>query len=221
ALALYTDLSAGSSSSNQFQFTVDKRFSHGFNIRGAYTLAKTIDNQSGFRYNQSVFTDPFNFDFDRGPANFDIRQRFVISGIWELPLDRLVRNGNGFLRKLAEGWQGRGIARFQAGTPFTIFSYSNSHQENIFLYLAHQIAPNRTFAPRSLHSFDSSTANCLGGSVTNGNFYFDPRAYDCNNVAIFSFGNSPRNALYGPGRNNFDLTIGRAFKFAESKIVEF
>ena len=221
ALALYTDLSAGSSSSNQFQFTVDKRFSHGFNIRGAYTLAKTIDNQSGFRYNQSVFTDPFNFAFDRGPANFDIRQRLVISGIWELPLDRLVRNGNGFLRKLAEGWQVSGIASFQTGTPFTIFSDSNSSQENIFFDRADQIGPNHTFAPRSLHSFDSTTANCLGGPVTNGNFYFDPRAYDCNNVATFSFGNSPRNALYGPGRNNFDLTIGRTFKFAESKIIEF
>src|SRR5262249_31013741 len=72
ALQLLTDLSSGSSSSNQFQLTVDKRFSHGFNIRGALTIAKTLDDQSGFRYNSSLYTDPFNPSFDRGLANFDV-----------------------------------------------------------------------------------------------------------------------------------------------------
>src|SRR6267378_635500 len=112
ALQLLTELSAGFSSSNQFQLTVDKRFSHGFNIRGAFTLAKTIDNQSGFRYNSSLFTDPFNPSFDRGLANFDVSRRLVISGIWKLPLDLPFRNGNGFARRLAEGWEVSGIASF-------------------------------------------------------------------------------------------------------------
>jgi hypothetical protein len=221
ALQLFTDLSSGTSESNQFQLTVDKRFSHDFNIRGAYTLAHTIDDQSGFRYNSSVYTDPFNHAFDRASANFDVRHRLVISGIWKLPLDRAFRNGNSLLRKVAAGWEMSGIAAFQTGTPFTIFSNSNSSQENIFLDRANQIGPTRYFPARSLHSFDPSTANCLGGAVTNANFYFDPTAYDCNNVPIFSFGNSGRNILRGPGRNNFDLSVGRTFKIAEAKTIEF
>ena len=219
ALQLFTDLSSGSSSSNQFQFTVDKRFSRGFNIRGAYTLAHTIDDQSGFRYNSSVYTDPFNHAFDRGSANFDVRQRLVFSGIWTLPLANRIQNG--FLHRLADGWQLSGIAAFQSGTPFTIFSNSNSSQESIFLDRADQIGPIRYFPARSLHSFDPSTANCLGGAVTGGNFYFDPTAFDCVNVPLFSFGNSRRNILRGPGRNNFDLSVGRTFKFAESRSIEF
>ncbi|HEY4782331.1 MAG TPA: carboxypeptidase regulatory-like domain-containing protein, partial [Chthoniobacterales bacterium] len=103
ALQVFSDVSSGTSSSNQFQFTVDKRFSHDFNIRGAYTYAHTIDDQSGFRYNSSVYTDPFNHRFDRGSANFDIRHRLVISGIWKLPFDHALRNGYGVLRKIAEG----------------------------------------------------------------------------------------------------------------------
>jgi len=221
ALQLFTDLSSGTSESNQFQLTVDKRFSHGFNIRGAYTLAHTIDDQSGFRYNSSVYTDPFDHAFDRASANFDVRHRLVISGIWKLPLDRAFRNGNSLLRKVAAGWEMSGIAAFQTGTPFTIFSDSNSSQENIFLDRADQIGPTHYFSARSLHSFDPSTANCLGGAVTNANFYFDPTAYDCNNVPIFSFGNSGRNILRGPGRNNFDLSVGRTFKIAEAKTIEF
>jgi hypothetical protein len=220
-LQLFTDLSSGTSNSNQFQFTVDKRFSHGFNLRGAYTLAHTIDDQSGFRYNSSVYADPFNHQFDRGSANFDVRHRLVISGIWKLPLDHAFRNGSGFLRKVAEDWQVSGIAAFQTGTPFTIFSNSNSSQENLFFDRADQIGAIRYFSARSLHSFDPSTATCLGQAITNGNFYFDPTAFDCANVPLFSFGNSGRNILRGPGRNNFDLSVGRTFKVSESKMVEF
>lgn len=219
ATQLFTDLSSGTSSSNQFQFTVDKRFSHGFNIRGAYTFSHTIDDQSGFRYNSSVYTDPFNHALDRASANFDIRERLVISGIWKLPMARGIQNG--FVRRVLEGWETSGIASFQTGTPFTIFSNNNSSEENIFLDRADKIGAVQYFGPRSLHSFDPSTANCLGGAVTSGNFYFNPNAFDCVNVPMFSFGNSGRNILRGPGRNNFDLTFGRVFPLTESKSIEF
>jgi outer membrane receptor protein involved in Fe transport len=221
---LYTDLSAGNSNSNQLQFTVDKRFSQGFNVRGAYTLSKTIDDQSGFRYNSSVYTDPFDHSFDRGPANFDVRHRAVISGIWDLPLDRPFRNGHTIARKISEGWEASGIISYQTGTPFTIFSNSNSSQSDEFFDRADSVPghPNQIFSPRSLHSFtDTNAANCLGAPITNGHFYFDPTAYDCANVPLFTYGNSGRNIIYGPGRNNYDLTIGRHFKFSESKNLEF
>jgi hypothetical protein len=69
---------------------------------------------------------------------------------------------------------------------------------------------------------DDTTNHCLGQTPHDpAHFYFDPTAYDCFLVPTLSFGNSPRNALPGPGRNNFDLTIGRTFKFGESKSVEF
>ncbi len=221
-LQLFTDLSSGTSSSNQFQFTVDKRFSHDFNIRGAYTFAHTIDDQSGFRYNNSVYTDPFNHRFDRGSANFDIRQRLVISGIWKLPFGRVLRNSNRTLRTIASDWEASGIAAFQGGTPFTIFSNSNSSQENIFLDRADQIGPIQYFPARSLRTFDPSTANCMGAPLERpANFFFNPNSFDCQNVPLFSFGNSGRNILRGPGINNFDLSVGRTFKVGEGKTIEF
>jgi len=221
ALQLFTDLSSGTSNSNQFQFTVDKRFSHSFNIRGAYTWAHTIDDQSGFRYNSSVYTDPFNHAFDRASANFDVRQRLVISGVWKVPFSHRIQNG--FARKLAQNWEASGIASFQTGTPFTIFNDNNSSQENIFLDRADLVGPIQTFSARSLHTFtDLNAANCLGAPViTPSHFYFNPTAFDCANVPIFSFGNSGRNIIRGPGRNNFDLSVGRTFPFSESRSLEF
>ena len=63
-------------------------------------------------------------------------------------------------------------------------------------------------------------ADCMNNAVTGGHFYFDPTAFSCNNP-IFTFGTSGRNMLRGPGRNNFDLSVGRTFKINESKSVEF
>src|SRR5262249_54100232 len=43
ATQLFTNTGSGLSDSHQFQLTVDKRFSHHFALRAAYTLSKTID----------------------------------------------------------------------------------------------------------------------------------------------------------------------------------
>ncbi len=216
---LLTNSSAGTSASHQFQLTVDKRFSHGFNLRGAYTLAKTIDTQSGFRYNSSTFTNPFDQRFDRGLANFDIRHRLVMSGLWEIPWDKPFHSG--FMKKLSEGWQVNVIAQFQTGSPFTIFSTADSSHEATGLDRADRIGPIHKFDPKSLHSFNPSTATCLGAPVKDGNFYFDPTAYDCTNIASFTYGNSGRNNIHGPGRNNFDLSFVKRIKFSESRQLEF
>ncbi len=197
-----TNSSAGSGASHQFQLTVDKRFSHGFNLRGAYTLAKTIDTQSGFRYNSSLDTNPFDPRFDRGLANFDVRHRLVISGLWEIPWDKPFHGG--FMKKLTEGWQLNAIAQFQTGTPFTIFSDLDSSHEGTGLDRCDVIGPVHTFNPK-----------------THGNLFFDPGAYDCSTVADFTYGNSGRNSIHGPGRDQFDLGFVKRFKFTESRQLEW
>ena len=74
-LQLLTDLSNGSSTNHELQVTVDHQLAKGLNLRGAYTLGKTIDLTSGFRARSSTYTDPYDFAFDRGPADFDVHQR--------------------------------------------------------------------------------------------------------------------------------------------------
>ncbi len=221
---LLTDHSNGLSDSHQLQVTLDKRFSGGFNIRGAYTFSKTIDIQSGFRARSSLQTDPLNFRFDRGLADFDARHRLVLSGSWEIPWDRPFRHGNVFARKLTEGWQINGIATFQSGNPFTIFSNDNQSQQASGLDRADLVGKPHTFDPRTVRTFD--TGSCTGTDQP-GHYYFDPTAYDCLNeteggtIPLFSFGNSGRNSVRGPGINNVDLSIFKNFKFSERTNLQF
>ena len=49
--------------------------------------------------------------------------------------------------------------------------------------------------------------------------WLNPAAFSV--PAAGSFGNSMRNGLTGPGLSQLDLTLGKKFRFAESKNVEF
>jgi len=216
---IYTNFSNGLSDSDEFQLTVDKRFSQGFALRAAYTYGKVIDLSSGFRSRSSTYTDPLDPRLDRAVADFDVRQRLVISGIWQLPLDRHFESG--FMKKVASGWQFNGIATFQGGQPFTLYSDNDSSQQGNGLDRPDIIGPIQYLNPRNTTNyFDSTTATCLGGPAT-GNFWFNPNSYDCANVPIFTFGTLSRNVLRGPGINNFDLSLTKKTSVTETTSLEF
>jgi hypothetical protein len=216
---IYTNYSNGLSDSDEFQLTVEKRMSQGFALRAAYTAGKVIDLTSGFRSRSSTYTDPLDPRLDRAVADFDVSQRLVISGIWQLPFDRHVENS--ILKKVAGGWQFNGIATFQAGQPITLYSGNDSSQQGNGLDRPDIIASTQYLNPRSTSTaYDPSTADCLGDSAQ-GHFWFNPNSYDCVNVPLFSFGTLGRNALRGPGIDNFDLSLTKMTHIGERMSVEF
>jgi Carboxypeptidase regulatory-like domain len=238
AQQIFTNISDATSSSNQFQLEVDRRLSHGVQFRLAYTNAKTIDDVSGFRARSSTFTDPTNPGFDRGLADFDAPQRLVISPIWQVPWDRPFKN-NLVMRKITEGWTVATIASFQSGNPFTLFSENNSGELDNYLDRPDVIGPVAKFDPRSQHTFSPNAngvnGSCLPNTVT-GNFLIDPTNIVCSvgppvgvtdaslttgGVPLFTHGNIRRNAMRGPGINNWDFSIQKDFKFMEDKSIEF
>ncbi len=213
---IYTNLSNSNSSSHEFQLTVDKRFSHGLTFRVAYTLAKTIDLNSGFRARSSTYTDPLNPTFDRGLADFDATHRLVVSPIWQIPWDKPFQ-GNTFLHKVTEGWSISAIGSFQSGNPFTLFSNSNSSESDNYLDRPDVTGPIKIFHnPRQEQTL---SGDCGGGTF--GHYYFDPSNLNCNGVPLFSHGNMGRNVLRGPGIDNWDFSLLKDFKISENKSVEF
>ncbi len=223
SVLLLTNHSNGISDSHELQVTVDKRMSHGVTFRTAYTFSKTIDLTSGFRARSSNFTDPLDYNLDRGVADFDVPHRLVVSGIWQLPYQKGA-GGNPFLRKLTEGWQADSIVSLQSGYPFTLFQNNDSSQQGNFLDRPDQLGSISVFNnPRANRSFspgaDGVHASCLPGPAT-GNFYFDPTNLDCVNVPLFTFGNLGRNSLRGPGLNNWDLSVIKNTYITESKYVQ-
>jgi hypothetical protein len=245
AQEILTNVSEGTSSSNEFQLTIDQRLSHGLQFRVAYTISKTIDDSSGFRARSSTLTDPANPEFDRGLADFDVPQRLVISPIWQLPLDKPFHGS--FAKKILGGWSATAIASFQSGNPFTLFQENNSSELDNYLDRPDVVGPIQKFTNlRQQQTFSPSSnglnGSCLGGTET-GIFLFNPMNLVCavgnpvglpgdllavangelipGGVPLFSFGNMSRNALRGPGINNWDLSFLKEIKITESKSLEF
>ena len=207
-LQLLTDLSNGSSTNHELQVTVDHQLAKGLNVRGAYTFGKTIDLLSGFRARSSTYTDPYNLAFDRGPADFDVRHRLVVSGFYEVP-----GLHTGLLRLLTNNWQTGGIATFQTGTPFTLFSGNDSSGQGTNFDRPQQVGPVPKLDVRKPGHVLYDTTNLLTNVVAPGDT--EP------GVPMFTFGTMGRNSLRAPGINNFDLSFLKRFPLGEQRRLEF
>jgi Carboxypeptidase regulatory-like domain/TonB dependent receptor len=121
---------AGDSIYHGGQLTVERRFSHGLLVRGAYTYSKLIDDGSdvfgptgGLTFNRNDFAqNPLCQKCERGPSIFDVRHRLVASYIWDLPYIHNSSNAfTGVVKALTRDWTISGTTTAQtgfAGTPF-------------------------------------------------------------------------------------------------------
>jgi hypothetical protein len=80
----------------------------------AYTFGKATDYSSSFSAagRPDAYGPP---DQEKGPADFDVRQKLALSANWTLPSP-----AGGMLRAFAGGWQVAGVLIAQTGTPFSV-----------------------------------------------------------------------------------------------------
>ena len=72
----------GNSIYNSLQLETSRRFSNGLQFTAAYTFSKTINDGSGAFATEQIYE---SVRLDRALADQDIRHRFVLSGVYELP----------------------------------------------------------------------------------------------------------------------------------------
>ncbi len=191
-------ISDTNSSYNALWLTARKRFSRGLQFSASYTYSKSIDYNS--RNNNEIPQDSTNLRGSRGASDFDARNRFVISYLYEFPFT----GSRGFLpARLVEGWSVGGITTFQDGNPVTIVrSGRASDVSNVFNGTRPDVIGN----PNDANQDPSN--------------YFNPLAFAA--PATGKFGNLGRNGLVvGPGFNNFDFSLIKTTALTERVKVEF
>ena len=102
---------------NGVNLTMQKRFSHGYNLNADYTFAKSLDQSSnegpGALSNQ---TDPAAPATEYGRSDFDVRHHVQVAGNWDLPK---FHQGHGFAGEALSGFQVNGIFQYHTGFPWT------------------------------------------------------------------------------------------------------
>jgi len=208
------------SSYNSLQVSVEKRFSKGLQLQGAYTYSKSIDQASSFE----DILNPFNQGRTRSLSLFDARQRFVVSYYYELPVPKYA----GFTGRALNGWAVSGITQFQSGFPIHLQSFDDNELTSSIDFASagepDQLAPFHKIDPRSNpnnygfdpNSFTSNASDpsqppCSAGAV-----------FNCYQPSLFGrYGTAPRTICCGPGINNTDLSVQKNTSINERMRVEF
>ncbi|MBM3788020.1 MAG: hypothetical protein FJW30_27050 [Acidobacteria bacterium] len=176
---------------HSLQITMTKRFSRGLMFEGSYTWAKNLDDGQSHQ-------DSYNLRDDRALSDIDLKHRFVMSYIYELPFGRGRKLGSNWSRwlDLAAGqWQFNGITTYQSGTPL---GPSASNTAGIFNSTIR--ANNNGRSPR------------LEGKVDQRlNRYFDTSVFS--QPPAFTFGNASQriDALRNDIIQNYDLSLFKDF----------
>lgn len=122
----------GSSNYNSLQASVQKRFSRGYTFLAGYTFSKSIDQLSQFHSGSGSPIDPAiaqdadRLGAERGLSAFDMRHRFTLSGVFELPLGRGKRflNRGAVLNQIVGGWSLSPILVLASGIPLTVRDFT-------------------------------------------------------------------------------------------------
>jgi hypothetical protein len=112
---------SGSSIFHALEAGVTKNMAHGFQIQGAFTWSKSIDDSSGTGYadqfsNSMSSLVHFDNRLLRAVSDFNIGRTFVMNGIWQVPTWKTL---SGFAGGVVNGWQVQSIFKVNDGIPFT------------------------------------------------------------------------------------------------------
>jgi hypothetical protein len=180
-----------------------RRYSHGLSLLANYTFAKNLSNAPEFRSPMAESSIPQNDNdlaAEKGPA-CDVRHRFSLSAVYELPAIRSA----GWRRTLTRNWRLSTIYQVQSGFPFTISVFGDTANAGAIVG-ENPIRANYTGQP------------VFGAGTRTTAEWFNPASFAT--PAAYTFGNVGRNTVYGPGTQTMDLALVRSFALAERLRIE-
>jgi len=202
---------------DSMQVRIERRFTDGFNFLAAYTWGHSlaIGAVAGTQNESQGFRNPSNFASDKGAGPADIRQRLVISSVFELPFGKgkpVLGGASTPLNLVIGGWQVSAIATFQTGdlvTPALTFDNSNAGGNRPDI-----IGNPNTNAQHTITNwFDSSVfvnPPTLAAVLAAGGDGWRAQ------------GNSGRGVIVGPGLNVWDLGLMKRFPLPwENHTIQF
>ena len=190
---------------NSLQVAVNRRFSKGLFLKGAYTYSKAIDMTDDTGWAGVTFNSPSAIKKNRAIAGYDLPHNFQIGGAYELPFGKGKHwVSGGPAAAILGGWQVSPIFSAVSGRPFTVTTSGASLQAPLSTQTPDQVKPE---------------VKKLGG-IGPGSPYYDPTAFAVVTGAP-RYGSAGRNNLRQPYFVNLDLSLVRVFHLTERMTMDF
>jgi hypothetical protein len=193
-----------SSDYHALQVTINRAFTKGLLVKGAYTFSKAIDMTDDDGWASLMWNWNPVVHRNRALAGFDRTHILQLASVYELPFGRGKQYAtSGLLSRLAGDWQLNGMFSAYSGTPFSVSASNASLNAPDNSQTADQVLPEVRY---------------LGGIGPNTPYY-DPLAFRA--VTGARFGNTGRDVLRGPGVVNINASLFRVFPLTEHWEIEF
>jgi hypothetical protein len=194
---------SGKSRYDGLQVSADRRYSNGLKVGLAYTLSKSRDNASDKR---DVLFNSYDDSWWYAASNFDRRHLLNIYYIYDLPF---LRDQSSLLGNLAGGWQISGATFFRTGTPFSI-----TRGDDV-------AGVGDTFGqPWNLVGTVERLPSELSAGNGNDEIYmFNKTVFQ--RPTAGTFGNAPRNLIYQPGQQQWDIALFKNFNLGATRRLQF
>jgi outer membrane receptor protein involved in Fe transport len=241
----YTNINyrGGSGFSNyngvNLKFTTSNLFNKGLQLVANYTWSHSIDNLSDtFSGGYSSFyglgyLNAFDPSLDKGNSDYDTRQRFVVSGVWDLPW--MKHSSNAVARQALGGWSMSPVFKVHSGYPFSIYDCTNLGAVGFTCprYVpgapvassGHADAGNPIPGSPNLFTYLSLPLDASGLPVGNGNALAVPVCSGLFGVGCVYTQNGQsvpgRNGYQSPGFWNIDFVAMKNFKLTERYTMQF
>jgi hypothetical protein len=183
---------------------VRRRYGHGLTFLANYTWAKNLSDAPDFRspmFEASIPQNNNDLGAEKGPG-CDIRHRFALSAVYELP----ALGHSGLVRAVSRDWSFSTVYQVQTGFPFTISVFGDTANSGTVLG-ENPVRANATGQP------------IFGPGTSTASAWFNTAAFAA--PPAFTFGNVGRNSLYGPGLQTLDLAVVRDFPVTERMKFQF
>jgi hypothetical protein len=206
----------GSGNYNALVTTLNHNFANHFQAEAMYTWGKAMDENSG-PYSE----DPYPYDTNAayGPSDYNVTNAFKLFGLWQ----PVFFHDHSWAEKLLGGWSLSGIYNLDSGFPWNPqYSTQGIYQQGTY----YSIRPSGV-----TKGYSTSTSNKayegLGGVNSdfngNGTTYFTAPSYTLApgypNTAPGPAPGIVRNSLRGPGYNDLDGTVAKAFGLPSNRIL--
>jgi Carboxypeptidase regulatory-like domain/TonB dependent receptor len=180
----------GNSNYNSLQTVLKVREWHRFTSQFTYTWAHGLDDMT--QYRGTLPQDSTNLKADYASMDYDTRHNFTAVLNYNLP-------NASHLRPLLNGWELSSLVSLHTGQPFTVFSSNDTTGTGEGEQRANLIGDPYSGVS---HAFNKNGVTWLNQSA-----FADP--------AAGTFGNSGRNAFYGPGYASVDFSVVKNTKITE------
>jgi hypothetical protein len=215
---LYSTFNAGTANYDALELEMTHRMAHGLYFDANYTLAKNLaDNQGDTptafagEVNYGIpIADRFHVLSDYGNVEGTRRQRFLLSGVWQVPVGagRAYLNSGGWRNALLGGWEMTNVTLLETGpwlTPNISGSYDQSNTDVV----------NRGAFLRP----DQVSKDVYRGQSRAQ--YFNLAAFSPTPAGAGRFGDAGVGILQGPGTEAVSLGVAKVFSVTERVHVRF